>query len=208
MIGQFDFSEKGWVSGKGRAAEWREQPLGAKQLDPQYLMGRGSYITALAEATKSLIGLKAGYLAVGSATNSRSMFSGPVAGFPAGNSVAVLQSSNSERTLALIAALNSFAYDFALRTRLGGLNLNYFILAETPLPFLEQATMQAAAWNSIRLSLPHQVFASHWLPFRSEARGWRRSFALTAHERRRLQAINDALIGEALARIFHERRTV
>ncbi|MCO5106226.1 MAG: BREX-1 system adenine-specific DNA-methyltransferase PglX [Burkholderiaceae bacterium] len=208
MIGQFDFSEKGWVSGKGRKADWRDQPLGQKQLDPQYLMGRGSYLSALAEATKSLVGLKAGYLAVGSATNSRSMFSGPVAGFPAGNSVAVLQSTTPERTLALIAALNSFAYDFALRTRLGGLNLNYFILAETPLPSLDQVTMQAAALNSIRLSLPHQVFAAQWLPFRSEDRGWRRSFALTVHERRRLQAINDALIATTLGLSDHDFRQV
>ena len=32
MIGQFDFSEKGWVSGKGRGAVWREIPWERKQI--------------------------------------------------------------------------------------------------------------------------------------------------------------------------------
>ena len=39
MIGQFDFSEKGWVSGKGRGAVWRKIPWERKQIEPQYLMG-------------------------------------------------------------------------------------------------------------------------------------------------------------------------
>ena len=30
MIGQFDFSQKGWVSGKGRSAEWRNIPFDNK----------------------------------------------------------------------------------------------------------------------------------------------------------------------------------
>ena len=43
MIGQFDFSEKGWVSGKGRGAEWRKIPWERKQIEPQYLMGLEDY---------------------------------------------------------------------------------------------------------------------------------------------------------------------
>lgn len=39
MIGQFDFSERGWVSGKGRKAIWEEVPWGNKLPHPQYLMG-------------------------------------------------------------------------------------------------------------------------------------------------------------------------
>ncbi len=38
MIGQFDFSEKGWVSGKGRGAVWRDIPWEKKLIEPQYLM--------------------------------------------------------------------------------------------------------------------------------------------------------------------------
>ena len=39
MIGQFDCSQKGWVSGKGRSAVWREIPFDDKTFEPQYLIG-------------------------------------------------------------------------------------------------------------------------------------------------------------------------
>lgn len=41
MIGQFDFSQKGWASGKGRGAVWREIPWERKVIEPQYLMAYG-----------------------------------------------------------------------------------------------------------------------------------------------------------------------
>jgi len=49
MIGQFDFSQKGWVSGKGRTAVWREIPWEHKQIEPQYLMGLNVLIGELLE---------------------------------------------------------------------------------------------------------------------------------------------------------------
>ena len=36
MIGQSDFSQKGWVSGKGRSAVWRDIPWERKQIEPQF----------------------------------------------------------------------------------------------------------------------------------------------------------------------------
>ena len=38
MVSLFDWSEKGWVRGKGRSAEWQAVPWEHKQLSPQYLM--------------------------------------------------------------------------------------------------------------------------------------------------------------------------
>src|SRR5262249_35621817 len=38
MIGQFDFSDKGWVSGAGRTADWRDILWERKTIEPQYLM--------------------------------------------------------------------------------------------------------------------------------------------------------------------------
>jgi len=43
MIGQFDFSQKGWVSGKGRSAVWRDIPWERKRIEPQYLMAEADY---------------------------------------------------------------------------------------------------------------------------------------------------------------------
>jgi hypothetical protein len=39
MVGQFDFSQKGWVSGKGRSAVWREIPWTEKVIEPQFIIG-------------------------------------------------------------------------------------------------------------------------------------------------------------------------
>lgn len=124
MIGQFDFSQKGWVSGKGRTAVWRDIPWEAKQIEPQYSMGLTTFLN-------SGFGLqnKVGYLAIGSATNQRTMFAGEVASSPCGNSIAVLYSAQDVSPF--IANLNSFLFDFALRRRMVGLNLNFFIIEET-----------------------------------------------------------------------------
>lgn len=193
MIGQFDFSEKGWVSGKGRKAVWDPISFADKVLNPQYLMSRDDYLGSEDDADSRLSGLKVGFLAIGSATNSRSMFSGLVADFPAGNSVAVLQCAGAEQSVALMAALNSFAYDFTLRVRLGGLNLNYFVVAETPTPSLGADGLRTAAELGLRLGLPHKAFAKYWLPHRSSNRSWHSLLALTPHERARLKAINEAV---------------
>ena len=70
MINQFDFSEKGWVRGKGRSAVWRDIPFEEKLIEPQYLMARGDFIADSEDDQKATLGLKAGFLAIGSATNS------------------------------------------------------------------------------------------------------------------------------------------
>lgn len=193
MIGQFDFSEKGWVSGKGRKAEWRDIQFGQKVLEPQYLMGIEAYQGTEDEPSKATPGLKVGFLAIGSSTNSRSMFAGLVAGFPAGNSVAVLKSRTQAQTVALMAALNSFSYDFVLRNRLGGLNLNYFVIAETSIPRADGPAYQALSRIGLRLCLPSKTFSEQWKELSTTNHAWNALFALTDHERLRLKAINEAL---------------
>jgi hypothetical protein len=140
-----------------------------------------------------MAGLKVGFLAIGSATNSRSMFSGLVVDFPAGNSVAVLQCATTEKSVSLMASLNSFAYDFTLRNRLGGLNLNYFVVAETPTPALNAEGLRRVSEIGMRLGLPNKAFATQWLDYRSTSKSWFRYMALTHHERARLKAINEAI---------------
>ena len=193
MINQFDFSEKGWVSGKGRSAVWRNIPFEEKTLEPQYLMAKENFLTVSEDDQKAILGLKVGFLAIGSATNSRSMFSSLVVNFPAGNSVGVLQAFDRNHTIAMMSALNSYAYDFSLRNRLGGLNLNYFVLAETPVPALDERNLERVVANALRLGLPNKRFAEEWLRLRSDKKGWRSMFALTDHERLRLRTINEAL---------------
>jgi len=190
MIGQFDFSDKGWVSGKGRSAEWRDIPWDAKAVQPQYLMSSSDYDQAAAESRDSegvVRGLKLAFMAIGSATNRRSMFSALINDMPCGNSVPAIQCAERDRTLAMALWLNSFAYDFTLRARLGGININYFVISETPLliGLRERAVLTLAS----RLSFAHPVFAAWQLFFGTAGERW----ALANAERVRCRAIADAM---------------
>lgn len=199
MVGQFDFSEKGWVSGKGRTAEWREIPLGDKVFEPQYLMS-----SAQAEAVIS--DPKIAFMAIGSASNRRSMICSFVDALPTGHSLSILRSrSNSRhgelvRTLALTAILNSYVNDAMLRYRLGGLNISSFILAEVTLPMLSPSghsfeihTARLAA----ALNLTSEHFARTALQGRQSGLGesqWRRGWATTHFEVLRIRSMLDAVI--------------
>lgn len=126
MIGQFDFSEKGWVSGKARSAVWREIPFSGKVLEPQFLMSKSEFPSTQV--------LKIDFLGIGSSTNARSMCCTSILGLPSGHSISVLNCNKIEtESIALVGILNSLSYDFVLRCRLGGINLSYFVIEETPL---------------------------------------------------------------------------
>ena len=128
MIGQFDSSQKGWVSGKGRGAVWREIPWGRKQVEPQFLMAAEHYEDNLPSTARP----KVAVMDITSSTNARTMISSTLAGVPCGHSIGVL---NCSPTLAssLSTSLNSYVYDFCLRIRFSGLHTSWFILEETPL---------------------------------------------------------------------------
>ena len=133
MIGQFDFSEKGWVSGKGRGAVWREIPWGEKQIEPQYLMGVEDY----AESARARHVPKTAFMPISSSTNKRTTVASYLGQYPAGHSVSFFGPQQvSVPTTAVVAALfSSFAFDWALRQRLVGLNMSEFVMVEAPLPY-------------------------------------------------------------------------
>jgi len=200
MIGQFDFSEKGWVSGKGRSAVWHDISWDHKIFEPQYLMTIENYI--LEDANKSNIiksSLRVGFMAIGSATNIRSMVSTTISEYPCGNSVAILKAYSNMLTLAIVSTFNSFTYDYVLRAKLGGLNLNYFVISETPL--LHHEYSQYLYRFAARLSLVHLSFAKEWLWLKvnnqfTQRSAWARMWALSDHERLRLRCVLEALIAQ------------
>lgn len=139
MIGQFDWAKKGWSGGTGRRAIWNDLTFSNKQILPQYLMRLTDYLEL-----QPARGLKLTYLAVGAATNSRSLISSVIGDWPCANSVPVLDIDHDRNIFsrenfifALAACLNSFVFDFALRMRLSSNNLNWFILQESTLPELQ-----------------------------------------------------------------------
>jgi len=199
MIGSFDPSEKGWVSGKGRGAIWRELPFENKVFEPQYLMSLDTYM----KQEKVLRGNKVGFMGIGSATNTRSMYASLIGDMPCGNAVPILQPEKGDivYVLSLVACLNSFVYDYALRCRLGGINLNYFVVAETPLLLASTLRQFPCTDLAASLNLILPFFAPQWLEMRTAyphmgKLHWRKLWALTQHERLRLRCILDAIIAE------------
>lgn len=199
MVGAFDPSEKGWVKGKGRAAEWQKIPFATKRIQSQYLMAGETY----QKEERVLRGNKVGFMGIGSATNTRSMYATLIGDMPCGNAVPVVQAPTRSLAdvLSLVVLLNSFVYDYALRCRLGGVNLNYFLLAETPLIPPARIRTTICAQLAARLNLIMPGFAPQWLEMRAVypvlgQQHWRGLWAITEHERLRLRCILDALVAE------------
>ena len=109
---------------------------------------------------------------------------------PCGNSLGVLGLADSKQ-LALLTNLNSFAFDWAVRRRMGGSNLNLFVVEE--LPTLAPRVLTGLVDSTRGLLYPHVRFAAMW----SDApRGtsWKKAWAVTQSERLRLRAILEVAI--------------
>jgi hypothetical protein len=159
MVDLFDFSQKGWESGKGRSAKWPEIPSTNKVIIPQYLMSQTDYAETAANHC-----LKLGFLAIGSATNQRSLYCAVLPDLPCGNSVATLQPQGGDSALlGLVARLTAFTFDYIVRLRLTGINLNFFVIEEAALPRFS-GTMPAEL-AAVALSLPSQSFAGAWIDY-------------------------------------------
>src|SRR5579884_3752576 len=199
MIGAFDPSKKGWVSGKGRGAVWRDIPFDDKVIQPQYLVAYKDSQERIGKPGSS----KISFMSIGSATNARSMYASVVDNLPCGHSLAIIKitSLRFSDIIALAGVLNSFTCDYAMRNRLGGLNLSYFVIAETPLIPPARLLPTPCARLAARLSLIMPCFARQWLELRAaypelEWQHWRQLWAITPHERLRLRCILDAMIAE------------
>ncbi|MBI2810263.1 MAG: N-6 DNA methylase, partial [Candidatus Melainabacteria bacterium] len=185
MLGQFDVAQKGWVHGKGRQALWLPVPDG--RIMPQYLLAAKDY-----DSTQSA--LKVGFLGVGSATNVRSMIAACLGSYPCGNSVPTFHCRQSRIALLLTACLNSFVFDYVLRMRLVGNNLNYFILQESYLPRPDLLLAEPAVLKIVaRLSYNAKHFAPQLQEFLSQES---LQVEITSMERMRLRCILDALIAD------------
>lgn len=129
MIGQFDFSEKGWVSGKGRGSIWREIEWNGKHLEPQFLMSNSIF----PQYDFGRIS-KIGQMRVTSGTNTRTLITTPVSNLPCGDKVATLNRLPLQGCLSLSLVLNSFSCDYQTRQRIAALQVDQHILFAIAVP--------------------------------------------------------------------------
>jgi hypothetical protein len=190
MIGQYDFSQKGWVSGKGRGAVWRPIEWSKKRIEPQFLMGRNVFLEEVGQNDpRALI------MDVTSTTNERTVISTFGCGHPCGHKAPTLTpiSKSTVESLALVGLINSFGFDFLIRARLGGNSLIWSVLEATAVPAYSSEVATGLSRLVSRLCLDPRLFAPSLMHV------WKGSVrldppALTLHERTRLRAILDASV--------------
>jgi hypothetical protein len=184
MIGQFDFSKKGWVSGKGRTAVWRDLSWDNKRIEPQFLVRHSDF----SAQHRDVFGYsRVAFMDVTASTNTRTMISVALPEFPCGNSAPILLTAKS--SVAVAGIINSYAYDYVVRARCGGLHLNYFIVEETPLIKMDRHCDSLLVFGS----------ALSWAPVLATllmegSRTDTMRAALTPHERLRVRCILDVLV--------------
>lgn len=200
LIGQFDFSKKKWVSGRGRTAKWDSIPFNKKEVFPQFLINRETS----KKLSKSIKGYKISFIDVSSSTNRRTFIGFLDRDTPNLHSAPVLYTNNRNLidTALFTAIMNSFVMDYALRFSISGNHLSYYILEKMPLPELSKININIK--NTIlkltsSLSFIHRKFSPDWLItsiYVPEIKTipWKKNWAITNYERTRIRAILDAII--------------
>lgn len=217
MIGQFDFSNKGWVSGKGRSAVWREIPWSDKRVEPQFLISEGvvrrewtrAWLVsegglsqkAAKEAALELAADRVTYaevlaatqdrvafMDVTAATNTRTMLAVYLRGMPCGNSAPVLTGAGVLGSISLASMLNAFCYDWIARARCGGLHLNWHVVDESAVPSIRAEALV----RRIAARLQSEAASVKAALFGEKMRPF--VGAVTRHERLRLRCMLDAVV--------------
>lgn len=199
MINHFDFSEKGWVSGKGRKAVWRDIGWTEKRIEPQFLI-------ALKNVGDREVGQgwKIVFMDICSSTNTRTFYGTVDSWAACGHSAPTLRTPESDlaTSLHLTGLLNSFPSDYLFRSRIGGQHLTWNYLEETSLPRLSHGgpgIRDAITLHVARLSLSHIRFACAWREVAQSypelrEQNWKQLFSVTRFERLRLRASLEALV--------------
>lgn len=194
MIDFYDFSAKGWVSGRGRNAKWEDIAWDPKCIGPQFLIAESE-----CRARPEVVwGWKVTLMDVTSATNERTVVSTPARSTVTIDSCRNLVANDGDlrSTLILSALLNSFVFDWLARYRVGGLHLTWFQLEEMTIAPVLRVAETPAALIAFRLSAPHARYAQDWIENSNRirswpllSRGWKSWWAVTPFERTRLTVI-------------------
>lgn len=135
MVHHHRFGVKAHVSGTGRSAVWRAQPMGGSALSPQFWIEPDS-VPRLNQPRLNC--WRVGFCDIAGQTNERSLMAALVPpGVACGNKVpTILFAGGSKDRLFVWAAIaNSLPFDWMLR-RVITTTINYFLLQSIPMPKL------------------------------------------------------------------------
>jgi hypothetical protein len=203
MIGQFDFSQKGWVSGKGRGAVWEDLSSFPRHIYPQYLMSFQDFMARVAAQVShegatsngNVVGgryeARVSLIDVTSSTNARTTFTAVVPAMPHGHSAPVLM---CDCPTTLSGVMNSFVFDWTTRLKQSGLHLVWAVLEELPLYPRSLRIPARTDAGGMALSFVSPVLSPEWLRFGGGSNSAVHPSALTYHERSRLRDMLDAVV--------------
>jgi methylase of polypeptide subunit release factors len=185
------------VRGTGHGTAW-ETPAAIDDLRPAWLVAAGPWRSSALQRTRARIVLRA----LSNATNERTAVACLLPDVPCGNSLGVFEPRlHLDAPLRAIAAgaavLSSLPFDWAVRLRLGGTNLNGFVLADCVLPRLDAATETELATIALRLCAVLPWHGMLWQQACDE--GWLAAAepVVEPHQRRALATRIDLLTGRA-----------
>ena len=193
MLNQFDFSQKGWVSGTGLRAIWHPIEWLEKRLEPQFLMSASNSDTDTARLSKPVI------RRIARNTDTRMMISSYVPPIPCGDVASVLLPFSESLRPSLVGCLNSYPCDLVTRNRCGGTHVDYHYIAEIPLPKPNRIKNLRLDILSLCLSGGHILFSIDWQKITKldkDKYTWYQLWAITPYERLRLRCILDAAVAE------------
>lgn len=182
-IWQMNSSSADYCGGATHSARWdRREHYEASLPGPQFLAG----VSVAASTNPESVRTRVGFRAVQNATNRRTMIASLLPACPAGNSLAILR-TDPERTPLLPPYLSDLAYDFSLRPRMSQANLNWFIIAETPIPkYQPTKLLRRLRQLSLGLTTPYPPCSTVWLGLHEATyTPWRSHWKVTDHERAR-----------------------
>lgn len=183
--------------GVGHKTRWRT-PNAPDELVPLYLVAAEPWRTGANKRFPARIGLRA----LSNATNERTAIACLLPDVPCGNSLGVLTPREPGVTplrqlAAATAMLGSLPFDWALRMRMGGTNLNRFVLTDCMLPIVDDEQSTELALLALRLCATTPWTDRLWVQALAEGWGDTRNPATDAHERRELTTAIDVVVGAA-----------
>ena len=191
MLNQFDFSQKGWISGTGLRARWKPIPWTEKIVDPQFLM---SVEDAGPDISRSA---KIAFRRVARNTDIRTMIASIVPRMPCGDKASVLKLADAQDMAALTLVLNSFSFDAIVRLRVGATQVDYHYVREFPLPHREYTRDLSLFRLALGLNCSSQVASPTWIHSvqSKEAReAWKGLWSITESARIRQRVVSDVAI--------------
>jgi hypothetical protein len=174
MVDQFDYRAKGYRSGRGRAAEWKDLSFASpdKTIQPQWYIPREKVPDKCVERMGSY---RIGFCDVASPTNERTLVTSIIPpGCLCGHKVPTICFEESDcdwYMVAWVAIANSYAMDFIARKKVS-LSLTYTILDSLPFPRLnrDDSRTHGLVSRCLRLSCTGREMIPFWN--RLAAEGW------------------------------------